>query len=546
MATPEQSNSANKIQTYLFSEKGLAENYGKDISNVTPPETVERKSIFQNSTGEWEQITIVEKDPYPSINSVVEKKLKERDDVVKDYEEVAKPFDSEMYSYNQQINAKKDLIISLVNSAVSAGCSHLIPTSGINTTPVAPGAEDIGGVSCGYGSTLYSDRALIKIYPNIDVYGSENPFDPVNTAGITSSNLGKGFENLSEDNTGSAIEGYEYIPDDLASHAGSLLSPLTPAEQLTCVGYSSEIAAAALEIVSLRQLRDANIAKVNIIKEDKNAEEIRRWGSNQSKVVVDARKTETDQLLSNIATYGDDIVLESLLLYFDFDKEYTVTHLVDVTTGLDEVTKVTDLSTRGITGITSSKPLYDSADGASVVFNKFYPNQYIGIGENFIGSGIDAGDSSYALEVWFKLTDDTNLGTSATSDAATLVGVSSATGYGIQLYKPSSVKINFGSRGNGSLDSSTIINTDTWYHVVCTRESGVGNKIYVNGVLDNSSDNTQLNIISTASETRVGFTTHNILQNFKGKISLVRIYGKNLTQNEVKKNYSAHLSRFTS
>jgi len=243
---------------------------------------------------------------------------------------------------------------------------------------------------------------------------------------------------------------------------------------------------------------------------------------------------------------GDNIVLESLLLYFDFDKEYTVTHLVDVTTGLDEVTKVTDLSTRGITGITSSKPLYDSADGASVVFNKFYPNQYIGIGENFIGSGIDAGDSSYALEVWFKLTDDTNLGTSATSDAATLVGVSSASGYGIQLYKPSSVKINFGSRGNGSLDSSTIINTDTWYHVVCTRESGVGNKIYVNGVLDNSSDNTQLNIISTASETRVGFTTHNILQNFKGKISLVRIYGKNLTQNEVKKNYSAHLSRFTS
>lgn len=544
MATPEQSNSANRIQSYLFNEKEIAGSYAKDISNTTPPEIVERKSIFQNSSGQWEQITIVEKDPYPAINNVVEKKLKERDDAIKDYEEIAKPFDNELYSYNQQINAKKDLIISLVTAAVSAGCSNSIPTSGINTTPVAPGAEDIGGVSCGYGSTLYDDRALVKIYANLESYSADDPFSPINTADLVSSNFGKGFESFSEDNTGAATEGYKYIPDVLAEHTGSLLSPLTPAEQATCVGYANSITAVAQEIVSLRQLRDANLAKVNIIKEDKNGEEIRRWGSNQSKAIVDQRKAKIDTLLSNVATYGDDIVLESLLLYFDFDKDYTVTHQIDTKTGLDEVTSVTDLSINGIAGITTNRPLYDS-DGASVVFNKFANNQYIGIGQNFIGSGISAGDSSYALEVWFKLTDDTNLGTSATSNGATLVGVSSVSGYGIQLYKPDSVKINFGSRGNGSLDSSTIINTNTWYHIVCTRESGVGNKIYVNSVLDNSSDSTQLNITSSASETRVGFTTHNILQNFKGKISLVRIYGKNLTQNEVTKNYNAHLDRFT-
>lgn len=539
----EQTNSANKIQTYLFGEKEIANNYAKDISNITSPETVERKSIFQNSSGVWEEITIVEKDPFPSVNSTVEKKLKERDNAIADYELVAKPFDVEIESYNKQINDKKDLIITLVNSAISAGCSYLPPTSGIATTPVAPGAEDIGGVSCGYGATMYDDRALVKIYPNLENYGAEDPFNPVNTVGLTASTFGKGFEDFTEDNTGTAIEGYWYIPDDIADHAGSLLSPLTPAEQLSCVGISSSIANVAQEIVSLRALRDANLGKVNVIKEDKNGEEIRRWGSNQSKTIVEQRKSDIDTLISNVASYGDDIVLDSLLLSFDFDKDYSVNHQVDSSTGLDEVSSVTDLSSDGITANAFNKPLYDS-DGPSISFNKFATNQYIGIGANYIGNGIAAGDSSYALELWFKLSDDSNLGASATNNGATLVGVSSEFGYGVQLYKPDSVKINFGSRGNGSLDSTTSISKDTWYHVVCTRESGVGNKIYINGVLDNTSDSTQLSIISSAIETTVGFSTAHILQNFKGKISVLRIYGKNLTQNEVNKNYSAHLSRF--
>lgn len=539
----EQTNSANKIQTYLFGEREVANNYAKDISNVTPPEIVERKSIFQNSSGNWEQITIVERDPYPAINSVVERKLRERDDAIRNYEIVTQPFDNEMYVYNQQINDKKDLIISLVNSAISAGCSYLAPTSGIATTPVAPGAEDIGGVNCGYGATMYDDQLLIKLYSNLQNYGAEDPFNPVTTSSLSPSNFGKGFENFSEDNTGTAIQGYWYIPDTLAEHTGSLLSPLTPAEQATCVGYATSIAAVAQEIVSLRRLRDANIGTVNVIKEDKNGEEIRRWGSNQSKAVIEQRKRNIDQLISNVSSYGDNIVLDSLLLSFDFDKEYSVNHQVDSSTGLDEITSVTDLSSNGLTAYTFNKPLYDS-DGPSISFNKFASNQYIGIGANYIGSGIDAGDSSYAIELWFNLADDSNLGASATNNGATLVGVSSVSGYGVQLYKPSSVKINFGSRGNGSLDSTTNITTNTWYHVVCTRESGVGNKIYINGVLDSSSDSSQLSIISSAVETRVGFTTAHILQNFKGKISVLRIYGKNLTQQEVTKNYNAHLSRF--
>jgi len=541
--TSEQTNSANKIQTYLFGEREVANNYAKDISNVTPPEIVERKSIFQNSSGNWEQITIVERDPYPAINSVVERKLRERDDAIRNYEIVTQPFDNEMYGYNQQINDKKNLIISLVNSAISAGCSYLAPTSGIATTPVAPGAEDIGGVNCGYGATMYDDQLLIKLYSNLQNYGAEDPFNPVITSSLSPSNFGKGFENFSEDNTGTAIQGYWYIPDTLAEHTGSLLSPLTPAEQATCVGYATSIAAVAQEIVSLRRLRDANIGTVNVIKEDKNGEEIRRWGSNQSKAVIEQRKRNIDQLISNVSSYGDNIVLDSLLLSFDFDKEYSVNHQVDSSTGLDEITSVTDLSSNGLTAYTFNKPLYDS-DGPSISFNKFASNQYIGIGANYIGSGIDAGDSSYAIELWFNLADDSNLGASATNNGATLVGVSSVSGYGVQLYKPSSVKINFGSRGNGSLDSTTNITTNTWYHVVCTRESGVGNKIYINGVLDSSSDSSQLSIISSAVETRVGFTTAHILQNFKGKISVLRIYGKNLTQQEVTKNYNAHLSRF--
>ena len=529
--------SSYNISDYLFNELNQAENFGKDTSGVKSPKTVSRRTVNQNSRGEWNEIIAVDNNPYPGVNETADKKLKERDKIIKDYENAIEPYDRELYEYNQEINDKKSLIISLVNTAISAGCSHITPTSGINTTVVAPGAENIGGVVCGYGSTLYKDRAIVSIYPKLDNYGAENPFDPKDKKNITPSDFGKGFESSTKDNKGAAIEGYEYIPTNPLSHIFN---------SSTCVGYANQIISTAAEIQSLRKLRDANVDQINILKEDKNGEEVRRWGTRQSKNTVERRKKKLKKALKNIQSFVDDVALEGLGLYFDPAKDFSTTHVIENSTGLDKVTELVNLGGDGIVVTPSTAVLYDGSDGPSLWFNRFSTSQYIGIGKNYIGeaNGIAAGDSSYALEVWFKLLDDSNLGTSPTANGANLVGVSSSFGYGMQIYKPSTVKINFGSRGNGSLDSNTSFSLDTWYHVVCTRESGVGSKIYVNGVLDNSADSSSLSIVSSVQEAQFGGATSTILKDFNGKIGVVRVYGKNLSQEEVLGNYNAHLDRF--
>lgn len=542
---PDSNTSANKIQTYLFSEKELASNYGKDITGVTPPETFEQRKITQNESGKWDDITIVTKDPYPSVNSVTQKKLDERDQVIQDYEVVIRPLDNEVYQYNEIINDKKQQIIDLVTTAVSAGCSNRAPTSGIVTSLSYPGAEDIGGAVCGYGSTIYEDRAVVKIYSNLNSFGAENPFDPMSQSNLSQSTYGKGFENFTEDNTGTALNGYKYIPTELASHVGSLLSPLTAEEQATCVGYANSIIAIAAELDELRQSRDSKLEKINTLKKDKNGEEVRRWGSNQSQGVIEQRKQSLNTQINHVQSFGDSIILDSLLFAFDAAKAYSVAHTIDSSTGQDEVISITNTSSDGIVVTPTNKPLYDGGDGPSIHFNKFGGEQYVSLGKNYIGDGISTGDSSYAIEVWFKIVDDSNLTSTVTTGGATLVGVSSDFGYGMQLYKPSGVKLNFGTRGNGSLDTNTEFDSNVWYHVVCTRESGVGNKIYVNGTIDIVSDSTTLNITSSAEDVQIAKTENNILQSFKGKIGLVRIYGKNLSENDVTVNYNTDKSRFT-
>ena len=64
-------------------------------------------------------------------------------------------------------------------------------------------------------------------------------------------------------------------------------------------------------------------------------------------------------------------------------------------------------------------------------------------------------------------------------------------------------KIRFASyHANDSIDSTTIVSANTWYHVVATHESG-SDKLYVNGSLENSGSASYFNV-SNAINLRVG------------------------------------------
>ena len=525
--------SANEIQIFYYDELNFTKNYKEDTSNVKLPSKLENKQIIENSDGTWSESKSTKNKPYESINEITDNTIKERNDLIKNYEDLITPFDKELYNYNEQINQKKLQISTLVSQAVSLGCSALPPVVGSGLTP---GAENIDGISCGIGSNILDDQALIGIYPNLSEYDSENPFDPDSDENLSASNYGKGYKSFSKNNSGNSISSlYKYISPISLNHPTLIAN--------SCVGISSSIIDLANEIVTLRQLRDQNIEKINILKDDKNGEEVRRWGTNQSELQVNARKTQLNSLISNISNYSDPVVFDSLLLWIDSSKDYSIEYDLANEFGISNITSIKNIVEDVSTFDIEISPLYEESDSQSMSFNRYGKSgQHIPVGKNYINDGIDL---SYSLEVWVKLLDDSQLGSSETSGSANIVGVDNSNGYGMQLYKPDSTKLSFGNRITGSLISTSSIDKNTWYHIICTREHNVGNKIYINSELDNESDSTSLNLISSSNEVRIGTNENYILQDFIGKIGLVRIYGKSLSLDEVKKNYAAGSDRFS-
>ena len=165
------------------------------------------------------------------------------------------------------------------------------------------------------------------------------------------------------------------------------------------------------------------------------------------------------------------------------------------------------------------------------------------------------GDASFSMEAWIKLTNTSYLSSNIITGGASIVGVASTAGIGLQVYEPETDKavINFGSRGSGSLDSTSEIQVDYWYHVVGVREQNKGSKLYINGILESSSNTVGIGTSSlyittpkTGSVMRVGFCTNTYInQYFPGKISVIRLYAKALSDTEIIKNFNASKSRYT-
>ena len=87
--------------------------------------------------------------------------------------------------------------------------------------------------------------------------------------------------------------------------------------------------------------------------------------------------------------------------------------------------------------------------------------------------------------------------------------------------------------------SNTLISANTWYHGAVTFDSVNGHKMYINGVLDNTSANVTL---SLASGIQIGaFSNGNL---FNGNIGSPMIYNRELSANEIQQNFNALKGRY--
>ena len=116
---------------------------------------------------------------------------------------------------------------------------------------------------------------------------------------------------------------------------------------------------------------------------------------------------------------------------------------------------------------------------------------------------------------------------------------------GYQLFIDINERIAFGittSTGFARPDSGTYLSPNTWYYIVGTYD-GVNMKIYENAVLKVTLPKTGT-IVNANINLQIGRSFAS--EEMPGKISIVQIYNRSLTSQEVLQNYNAIKSRFPS
>ena len=116
---------------------------------------------------------------------------------------------------------------------------------------------------------------------------------------------------------------------------------------------------------------------------------------------------------------------------------------------------------------------------------------YIGLGGS---TGLDF-SGSFTLMAWVK--------TNAIGTNQFIIDTSTSvtTGNGYSMYIETSGKIRFWSYHTaGLVDSTTVLSASTWYHISCVHDTVSGtNKIYIDGILENTSAYTHANTSNTTN-----------------------------------------------
>jgi hypothetical protein len=239
-------------------------------------------------------------------------------------------------------------------------------------------------------------------------------------------------------------------------------------------------------------------------------------------------------LKSVIDNSPDRIINKGLVFDIDFAKPTVYT---------GSGVTVNDSNLNSVTGIAVGSPtiILPRSHRTSMRFNG--SSQHVGLGRSFCDNQeLGTGNVSYTQEAWFKLR---NTPPGVTTSGYSIFGNASATGIGMQaVLVGGNIRINFGARSTSNFDSSTNLSLNTWYHLVCTREAGVQNRIYINGQLDGTFSGSSLTINPSAGEMQIAWSDTRIANRLNGEIATARLYNTFFTDEEALSNFNATRWRF--
>jgi len=174
----------------------------------------------------------------------------------------------------------------------------------------------------------------------------------------------------------------------------------------------------------------------------------------------------------------------------------------------------------------SASPTFSSDGGGSLITTGIF-------GKSVSNSGI-SGSVARSMEAWVKFN-------SVSGNAVISIGgsvVLSYTLYELMAYNSNPIEHYWGSFTQGS----TVLATNTWYHIVIIYDGTTNHYVYVNGVQVAFASTPTLNTSNTPIYIGPAVTTS--WGAFDGKIAALRIYNRALSSSEVTTNFNALKTRF--
>jgi len=282
-------------------------------SDVVVPSKIEKVSVVQNGNGTWTK-NVVEEDSNLYDESVVGQIERQIEEDAKTLQEFCAVLDNQIISFNAQINAKKQQIVSLSVQATSGNCWPGVACSTflVGDTTCATGANAATFDYATYTSII-EDRDALSIYENIagpnQNFSADNPFDPDSIVTLTASYAGYGYENEKQNDGGTTLSGVGRtdISTTLSDHNARIIATKryytgSTIPAATCVSIANSITTLLSEIDALRAQRDAavNRTDLNSVKTTKTEKEFQDWGNKNLHQQIAARKTKNSAAVAAV------------------------------------------------------------------------------------------------------------------------------------------------------------------------------------------------------------------------------------------------------
>ena len=201
----------------------------------------------------------------------IEAELPKYEETIGEFTEITIPIENKIISVTSEINSLQEQIVSVATSAFNVGCGT---TTGATTV---------------YPDTVknYSENLSSGSYDGLDPFGGQT------SSLLSSSNVGVGtFLVFTENDSSQAGLGTLY---------GTIESCFRlPCTGSVCIDYNNEIVSLQNQITTLRGQLPSEIAKVNIVRNEKKNFEVERYGQKRGVAALKERNSEMESAINTI------------------------------------------------------------------------------------------------------------------------------------------------------------------------------------------------------------------------------------------------------